>query len=396
MNVPSSAALPQQNSGGHLAYGETVEGDLAANEADTWTFDGEQGQRVVISAENYPPNPSTFFDPYVELYNPAGELIAEDDNRGVGKDALLLGFALPTTGAYSIEVYNKNNPWTEGTYRLTIAADTLSDDCANWEGTVIHIEWRSDIAKEDLRYRIYLPPCHAELGYRYPYILLLHGSSSDDTHWDRLGMDDALLRGVALGRYPPVALVMPFGGTFANTNIFQENASFEYMLLNELIPLVEDNYCLQNTASARAIGGISRGGFWAYLLGLRHPEYFSAVGGHSPFFDEYHAPDTHNPLNLATSVTWASDTMPRLYMDRGKNDYAQVNIDLMDTRLTANNIPHTYQRFDVGQHQDAYWSVHVDDYLLFYTADWQVENYPNCLPEDAIGKSSINPSRMLQ
>lgn len=394
--APISAAPPHLDGGGRIEYGETVEGDLTANEVDTWIFQGEAGQRVVISAERYPHQPSTFFDPYLELYDPNSNLIAEDDNRGVGADALLLGFTLPQTGLYSIKVSNKKDPWAEGTYRLSIAADTLPADCPNWEGAVIQAEWHSEIAREDLRYRIYLPPCYEELGYRYPYILLLHGSSSDDAHWDRLGMDDAVLRGVALGRYPPVALVMPFGGTIANTNIFQENASYEYILLNELLPQVEDTYCVENSASARAIGGISRGGFWAYLLGLRHPEYFSAVGGHSPFFDEYHAPEAYNPLNLATSVTWIGDDLPRLYMDRGKNDYAQVNIDLMDERLTANNIPHIYQEFEVGQHQDAYWAAHVDDYLVFYTAEWDVTDYPNCLPNDAIGKSSTKPEPMLQ
>lgn len=394
--LPSSAEPPYQDASGQIAYGETVEGELTANASHTWTFSGEIGQRVVISAERFPPNPSTYFDPYLELINSSGEVIAEDDDRGASQDALLLGFSLPDSGTYTIRVSNKKDPWTAGTYRLSLAADTLPADCPNWEGAVVQMEWPSSIAREDLRYRVYLPPCHAELGYRYPYILLLHGSASDDAHWDRLGMDDAVLRGVALGRYPPVALVMPFGGTLANTNTFGENASYEYMLLNELLPEVEDNFCVQNTTAGRAIGGISRGGFWAYFLSLRHLDYFSAVGGHSPFFDEYHAPPTYNPLDLATTVVWEGENLPRLYMDRGQNDYAQLNIDLMDEHLTANDIPHDYQLFEVGQHQDAYWAAHVDDYLSFYTANWSIDDYPPCLADDAIGQASSIQEPMLQ
>ena len=36
------------------------------------------------------------------------------------------------------------------------------------------------------------------------------------------------------------------------------------------------------TNGDQAIGGISRGGFWAYHLGLRFADMFVAIGGHSP------------------------------------------------------------------------------------------------------------------
>ena len=69
--------------------------------------------------------------------------------------------------------------------------------------------------------------------------------------------------------------------------------------LEELIPAVERDFCTRNDRDHRAIGGISRGGFWAYSLALRHPDIFGIVGGHSAAFDTGNAPPDSNPLELA-------------------------------------------------------------------------------------------------
>lgn len=376
-------AMPPNDGGGSLRFGDTRTGDLTYSETDTWIFRGQKGQRVTLSAEIYPPDPTTYFDPYLELYAPSGELLVEDDNRGVGLDALIFGYRLPENGLYSAKI-RAVNPQTEGNYRFSIAADTLPEDCEAIEGEIIKVEWASEMARQTLRYRIYLPPCHQFADVRYPYIILMHGSASDDNHWDYLGIDDAILRGVALERFPPVAVVLPFGGELANTNVFRDDFSYEALILNELMPMVEENYCLWNAKAGRAIGGISRGGFWAFEIGLRHPDLFASIGGHSPFFDLYNAPDEFNPLALALSVEWSADA-PRIAFDRGKFDYAQLYIDLIDERLTENDIPHTFTLYDVGAHNDFYWSAHIDDYLTFYTEPWQegIATYPPCEKSDS-------------
>jgi S-formylglutathione hydrolase FrmB len=142
---------------------------------------------------------------------------------------------------------------------------------------------------------------------------------------------------------------------------------------------VESTYCLRTDQAGRAIGGISRGGFWAWEIGLRHPELFTAIGGHSPVFDLYHAPPSHNPLNVIETLTW-SDAMPRLYLDRGENDFWQVNIDLMPPRLEVLAIPHTYSVNPGGKHDDTYWATHLNEYLAFYSAGWisGLATYPFC------------------
>jgi enterochelin esterase-like enzyme len=379
--VQAQTSIPAQDKG-TLTFGEGVLSELAGNGVDSWTFQGNIEQSLVLSAERFPPNPDSLLDPQIELYDSAGNLLISDDDSGPGHDALIIGFTLPKTDDYTVLVRNLES-WEGGSYQLTVAENPLPADCESPFGTMIPAEMPSPIVGYPVRYRVFLPPCHEVTHQRYPYILLMHGSNTGDEHWDRLGMDAAIARGVALKRFPPVALVLPFGGELANINTFRESASWEYVVTDELMPHVEANYCLQTTRENRAIGGISRGGFWAFLIAFRHPELFTILGGHSPFFDLYHAPATHNPLDL--SMGTPPQPSLRIWMDRGKDDYAQLNIDLQHERLTENNIEHEFMLYPVGQHEDGYWGAHLDDYLDFYTRDWPMTPEQPCdLPEVAV------------
>ncbi|NDJ85817.1 MAG: hypothetical protein GYB66_08020 [Chloroflexi bacterium] len=370
-------ARPHADGGGTIDVNETVQGELQPGETDVWTFWGQADQRLSLAVEKSPPDADSVLDPYLTLVDPDGEIVGEDDNSGVQRDAALLGIRLTRDGLYAARVSSVGE--SRGSYTLSLAENFLPGECEAIQGTIITREWYSPIANESLAYRVYLPPCYAETPRRYPYIVLMHGSTSSDTHWDNLGVDEAVTTGVALNRLPPVAIVMPYGGEIANLNIFYRDGSYEYVILNEVMPAVEEDFCLQTSGSGRAIGGISRGGFWAYEIGLRHPEQFTAIGGHSPVFDLYHAPETHNPLNLIENIEWADD-YPRLYIDRGRDDYWQVNIDLMAPRLAANDIPATIVIRETGTHEDGYWAAHLHEYLAFYTADWTggLATYPLC------------------
>lgn len=388
----TSDAAPPSEERGNIQLGDVVEGDLAIDDIDTWSFDGQTGTRITIAAERFPADQETGFDPYLELIGPDGVSLVLEDDSGPGKNAAILGYVLPQDGTYTIRVSHSTDftqPST-GTYQLSLAENILPDGCESFTSTTATYEWYSAIANETLRYRVYLPPCYENTARRYPYVILMHGSNSTDTHWENLGIGDAVTLGIALNRLPPMAVVMPYGGEIANLNVFYLNGSYEHVILQDIIPVVEGGYCLQNTRDGRAIGGISRGGFWAYEIGLRHPDLFTAIGGHSPVFDLYHAPASHNPLNLIETAEWTED-FPRLYIDRAENDYWRVNIDLMQPRLAATNIPYTFIINPLGQHQDTYWANHLNDYLAFYSAGWSsnLTTYPICdLPNGGLNTDS--------
>ena len=348
--------------------------DLLFGEQDTWTFRGRAGQRISIAAEA---ETNTNLDTTLELLNGQNEVIFRDENSGIDTDAALLGIVLPQDDLYAVRVIAETG--TEGYYTITLAENIVPPDCNTFAGTIETVELFSNAAGEQLRYSVYMPPCAEFTQKRYPYILLMHGSASTNTHWDNIGMDEAVTVGYALNRTAPVALVLPYGGAIANLNYFDAVYSFENVILSEIMPDAEANFCLQNAADGRAIGGISRGGFWAWEIGLRHPELFSVIGGHSPVFDYQHAPQSHNPLYVVRTVVWDED-FPRLYIDRGIRDWWATSIDLMAPELENNNIPATVIVNPSGTHDEAYWQSQLNAYLAFYAEAWALDwaSYPDC------------------
>ena len=242
-----------------------------------------------------------------------------------------------------------------------------ADTCDQSQGATTRHEYRSQLIQTTMYYTIYLPPCYNTITTdTYPHLYLLHGSVQYDDHWLRLGIEEILNEGIYHGNYPPMIVILPYGNWIANENQFDQ-VSFEQVFLDELIPTIETNYRVD--PSQRAIGGISRGGFWAFLLAFRHPNHFESVGGHSAFFDPYHTPESHNPLDLALDET--RDLQPlRIWLDRGINDYASPGLDTMNDHLRTRALPFTYQIYNEGEHNDTYWQQHVADYLQFYTQTW--------------------------
>jgi enterochelin esterase-like enzyme len=203
--------------------------------------------------------------------------------------------------------------------------------CNETKGRVLDLTFESKVARQTMPYRIYLPPCYTQTGKRYPYVILMHGSDRDEKEWtDLLKAHEAMDAGLALGALPPMILVMPghgkalpsTGNTLANMNSFVKGQSWESLILDELMPAIERSFCTWNDREGRAIGGISRGGFWAFSIAFRNPSLFSAIGGHSPFFDPTmrHRPITrstwrrrcssHPARSRESGWTWARTTTP--------------------------------------------------------------------------------------
>lgn len=254
--------------------------------------------------------------------------------------------------------------------------------CTEGRGQVVDLNFTSKIAKGKVRYRVFLPPCYTDSARRYPYLILMHGSDQDEKEWtDLLKVHEALESGIALQVLPPMILVMPYGGESANTNIFTRNASWEYVVVDELMPDVEQNLCTWNAREGRAIGGISRGGFWAFEIAFRHPDLFGAVGGHSAYFDPKNAPADYNPMSLAKTIEFAPGMQPRIYMDVAHDDPVRPNMEVVQKTLAGRNIDPGYVTNPDGTHEIDYWAAHVSEYLSFYGQTWprDAKELPSCL-----------------
>ena len=131
---------------------------------------------------------------------------------------------------------------------------------------------------------IYLPP-----GYRthplrrYPVLYLLHGVPGRPGAFlttVRAGVVEDEL--VARHKLRPMILAMPFGSTGSFTdeewaNGVQPKSAWETFLARDVVRAVDARYRTIPSGGARALAGLSEGGYGAFNIGLHHPGEFRVL-----------------------------------------------------------------------------------------------------------------------
>ncbi len=137
-------------------------------------------------------------------------------------------------------------------------------------------------------FRIYMPPDYSETrSEKYPVLYLLHGGGGNENAWTSNaghaeGNADKIMDYLYAQEdleVTPMLVVMPMGKM---TGTDDEWGNFEDVLINDLIPYVEENYNVSSNHHMRAIAGLSMGGGQTLAFGYKNPDVFTWVGGFSP------------------------------------------------------------------------------------------------------------------
>ncbi|MCS6835884.1 MAG: alpha/beta hydrolase-fold protein [Anaerolineae bacterium] len=239
----------------------------------------------------------------------------------------------------------------------------------------------SPSTNENIRYLVYLPPCYGSSARRFPVLYLIHGMSYREQQWLDLGLPNILNEAILAGRSAPFVVVMPFLGSIGGQDRFPPNPSYETVIVDELRPQIESTFCTINTAQGRAIGGISRGGFWAYSIAMRHNNLFGQVGGFSAYFPANAGlPPANDPLELVLNETPLRESGLRMYLANGAADSSGPSQQLFSARLSARGIQHTYVVHPSGEHNNDYWRAHLAEFLAWFSQPWTREYslLPSC------------------
>jgi enterochelin esterase-like enzyme len=242
-------------------------------------------------------------------------------------------------------------------------------------GRVLVGTFPSALGADQHRYRIYIPPCYGEDERTYPTLYLFHGGAHSDDHWDYLGIDETADSLISSEEIPPLLIVMPDDGELAN-NTSGGPRSFESLVINDLLPYVESKFCSWPDREGRAMGGISRGGYWALEIAFRNADVIGSVGGHSAsMLDTDAGPDLH-PKYTATAKDL--DNL-RIYLDMGEDDYLLYETQQLHEILDDAGVEHNWILRE-GQHNDDYWSANLEEYLQWYSQEWPEDRslYPLC------------------
>jgi enterochelin esterase-like enzyme len=134
-------------------------------------------------------------------------------------------------------------------------------------GTVTTITYRSKTTNSDRKAMIYTPPGYST-SQKYSVMYLLHGVGGDHTEWFNNGKPHVILDNLySENKLAPMIVVLPNGKAGADTSGFE---TFQYDLINDLIPYIESHYSVLTGSENRAIAGLSAGAGQALNFGLKY------------------------------------------------------------------------------------------------------------------------------
>lgn len=253
---------------------------------------------------------------------------------------------------------------------------------------------QSTILGRGVSYCVALPADYQSSGTRrYPTLYFLHGLFESDRSWADRGGKEILDGLLAKGEVGPFIVVLPDGGKTFYINSFDGQVRYEDFFVQELIPFIDQHYRTIAQPAARAISGISMGGYGSLHLGMRHADLFGAASAQSAalisklpnplpttgrmgFLAELLQGTFGSPLNEAyweanSPLTLAEHPERfaglKLYFDVGDQDrYGfQEGNEQLDQILKSKNFPHEFA-LRSGNHGWDYEDMYMQYALLFH------------------------------
>ncbi|MCP9199109.1 alpha/beta hydrolase-fold protein [Gramella sp. GC03-9] len=155
-------------------------------------------------------------------------------------------------------------------------------------GSVSENIYYSNITKNWRRNFVYTPPGYFENADKnYPVLYLQHGSYEDETGWSSQGHTNLILDNlIASGDAEPMIIVMDNGYAYKpedleNAGENRPRSSFEEVLIQEVIPQIDEKFRTIPNRENRAIAGLSMGASQTMSIIMNNLNHFAYYGGFS-------------------------------------------------------------------------------------------------------------------
>ena len=154
----------------------------------------------------------------------------------------------------------------------------------NGQSSMVNGEWRHAMVYTPAEYELV-----KNAKKRYPVLYLQHGMGEGETSWALQGkMQHIMDNSIAKGEAVPMIVVMESGDIKAPFNFAgggsneqgrsQYGASFYPVLLNDLIPYIDQNFRTKSDRENRAMAGLSWGGHQTFDIVLQNLDKFAWMG----------------------------------------------------------------------------------------------------------------------
>jgi S-formylglutathione hydrolase FrmB len=266
---------------------------------------------------------------------------------------------------------------------------------------------KSHILGESVHYCVLLPPSYGSApanhsSQRYPVLYFLHGLGENEQTLFKSGgwnLIEDLRQQHKIGDF---LIVTPEAKASFYVNSADGKVRYSDFLLQEFIPYIEATYRIRRERKARAITGISMGGYGALRFAFAHPGMFSAVSAQSAalmtespqelnvalragtplgrllgsvFGNPINVPHwkEDDPFSLARKNKTAIGTLA-IYFNCGRDDeYGfEVGATALDRQLQEEHIKHESHLYP-GTHSASYFGAHIGEVMEFHSKMFAAE-----------------------
>lgn len=245
-------------------------------------------------------------------------------------------------------------------------------------GTVSKRWYDSPTLGLNRRLTIYTPANYEHGDETYPVLYLLHGMGGDEEAWMTLGRAVQILDNlIAQGKAKPMIVVMSNGNVVqeaapgeSNLGFYQPTFELPHTMdgrfeesFPDIIQFVEKNYRVKASKSARAITGLSMGGFHSMNISRYYPNTFDYVGLFSPAIHPRGKPDSKVYSYIYDALQQQKSNGVKCYwIGIGKTDFLYKDVAAYRRTLDLVGLNYTYVESE-GGHTWANWRAYLSEFL---------------------------------
>ncbi|MFY9843642.1 MAG: alpha/beta hydrolase [Terriglobales bacterium] len=213
------------------------------------------------------------------------------------------------------QVHQKAAPHTEKT----------QPSCMHVQDGAFH----SAALDRDMKYRILLPCNYQTAAIHFPVLYLLHGLYGNYSNWDGYPK----LRRYA-GKYDLIVVMPDADDSWYTNSASDPKDKFEDYIAKDMVAEIDDKFRTVRSRRARAIAGISMGGYGALKIALRYPDNFVFAGSLSGALNA--------PQDLDARQPSFRDQILKVFGPAGSAVRADNNVFSMLQSADSKNLPYIY------------------------------------------------------
>lgn len=244
---------------------------------------------------------------------------------------------------------------------------------------------------EPRNYRIFLPPDYATSKQAYPVIYYFHGHSDRYTleRYDE-GKDTVPKIAAFVAAHPVIVVAVDgyvardYTGFYGGSpwDIRQEGGEYDFgHYFRELVGHIDGTYRTLTSRRARAISGLSMGGFMSLYLSAHYPDLIGSASSFNPGPEFYVGEKGRRVLWRPKDHT-GNHARTKVRLIRASGDYiSQYHEETREAYARADEVAFEYRRDEYHRH----WATSIAETFEFHCrafADSSLDNVPEIWSHD--------------